>query len=45
MARLNHPYADTLVAARNKAWDDGKWVRDGLLAHAEKRTMRKVAAE
>ncbi len=33
------------MAARQKAWDDGKWVRDGLLAHARKKAARKVAAE
>ncbi|MDU9005920.1 1,2-phenylacetyl-CoA epoxidase subunit PaaA [Sedimentitalea todarodis] len=41
----NGPCNTERLAARNKAWDDGKWVRDGLLAHAEKRKMRKVAAE
>ncbi len=30
---------------RVKAWDDGAWVRDGLLAHAHKRAARKHAAE
>ncbi len=29
--------------ARRKAWDDGKWVRDAALAHAEKRASRKAA--
>jgi len=32
------------MAARVKAWEDGAWVRDGLLAHARKRAAR-VAAE
>jgi len=41
----NGPCNTERLAARNKAWDDGKWVRDGLLAHAEKRANRKVAAE
>jgi ring-1,2-phenylacetyl-CoA epoxidase subunit PaaA len=41
----NGPCNTERLAARNKAWDDGKWVRDGLMAHAEKRSMRKVAAE
>jgi ring-1,2-phenylacetyl-CoA epoxidase subunit PaaA len=41
----NGPCNTERLAARNKAWDDGKWVRDGLLAHAQKRKMRKVAAE
>jgi ring-1,2-phenylacetyl-CoA epoxidase subunit PaaA len=30
--------------ARNKAWDDGKWFREGLMAHAEK-NKQKIAAE
>jgi ring-1,2-phenylacetyl-CoA epoxidase subunit PaaA len=30
--------------ARNKAWDDGKWFREGLMAHAEK-TSSNIAAE
>ena len=31
--------------ARVKAWEDGAWVRDGLLAHARKKAARNVAAE
>jgi len=30
---------------RVKAWEDGEWVRDGLLAHARKKASAKVAAE
>ena len=30
---------------RQKAWEDGAWVREGLMAHAEKKAARKVAAE
>jgi ring-1,2-phenylacetyl-CoA epoxidase subunit PaaA len=30
---------------RVAAWDDGEWVREGLLAHARKKAARKVAAE
>ncbi len=30
------------LEARNKAWDDGAWVREGLMAHAAK---RQVAAQ
>ncbi|WP_368185057.1 1,2-phenylacetyl-CoA epoxidase subunit PaaA [Aestuariibius sp. HNIBRBA575] len=41
----NGPCNTERLAARNKAWDDGKWVRDGLLAHAQKRKARKVAAQ
>ncbi len=41
----NGPCNTERLAARNKAWDDGKWVRDGLMAHAEKKEARRVAAE
>ena len=41
----NGPCNVDRLAARNKAWDDGKWVRDGLLAHARKKYGSKVAAE
>ena len=33
------------IEARQKAWDDGAWVREAALAHAEKRRARKLAAE
>ncbi|WP_170390805.1 1,2-phenylacetyl-CoA epoxidase subunit PaaA [Ruegeria arenilitoris] len=41
----NGPCNTDRLAARNKAWDEGKWVRDGLLEHACKKHARKVAAE
>ncbi len=41
----NGPCNTDRLAARNKAWDDGQWVRDGLLAHAKKKRTRQVAAE
>ncbi|EEX08329.1 phenylacetate-CoA oxygenase, PaaG subunit [Ruegeria lacuscaerulensis ITI-1157] len=41
----NGPCNTDRLAARNKAWDDGRWVRDGLLEHARKKRARKVAAE
>jgi ring-1,2-phenylacetyl-CoA epoxidase subunit PaaA len=31
------------IADRKKAWDDGAWVRDAALAHAEKRRARQEA--
>lgn len=31
--------------ARNKAWDDGAWVREGLMAHAKKKRAADLAAE
>ncbi len=31
------------LAARKKAWDDGAWVREAALAHAEKRKARREA--
>ena len=41
----NGPCNTERLAARKKAWDDGKWVRDGLLAHARKKAARRIAAE
>jgi ring-1,2-phenylacetyl-CoA epoxidase subunit PaaA len=45
----NGPCNTERLNARNKAWDDGKWVRDGMLEHARKKAARvaasKVAAE
>lgn len=41
----NGPCSTERMEARNKAWDDGAWVREGLLAHAEKKRARKMAAE
>ena len=32
----NGPCNRERLAARQKAWDDGRWFRDGLMAHAEK---------
>ena len=32
------------LAARNKAWDDGAWVREAAMAHAEKQAARALAA-
>lgn len=33
------------MAARQKAWDDGEWFREGLMAHSKKRAAKKLAAE
>jgi ring-1,2-phenylacetyl-CoA epoxidase subunit PaaA len=33
------------MEARNKAWDEGRWVREGLLAHATKKRTKTLAAE
>ncbi|MGR3502351.1 1,2-phenylacetyl-CoA epoxidase subunit PaaA [Pseudaestuariivita sp.] len=33
------------IKTRKKAWDDGAWVREAALAHAEKRKTRALAAE
>ena len=43
--RGNGPCNTDRLAARNKAWEDGAWVRDGLMAHARKKAAAKVAAE
>jgi ring-1,2-phenylacetyl-CoA epoxidase subunit PaaA len=41
----NGPCNKERIAARQKAWDDGRWFRDGLMAHARKSVARKMAAE
>jgi ring-1,2-phenylacetyl-CoA epoxidase subunit PaaA len=41
----NGPCNTDRLRDRTKAWDDGQWVRDGLMAHARKKAARKVAAE
>jgi ring-1,2-phenylacetyl-CoA epoxidase subunit PaaA len=41
----NGPCNRERMEARVKAWDDGAWVRDGLMAHAEKRQTSRAAAE
>ncbi|KRS16820.1 1,2-phenylacetyl-CoA epoxidase subunit PaaA [Roseovarius indicus] len=41
----NGPCNAERLGARQKAWNEGQWVRDGLLAHARKNAARKVAAE
>ena len=41
----NGPCNTERLAARNKAWDDGAWVREGMMAHAAKRKAAKLAAE
>ena len=43
--RGNGPCNLERIEARQKAWDDGAWVRDGLMAHAEKRKALKQAAQ
>ncbi len=41
----NGPCNRDRIEARQKAWEDGRWFRDGLVAHAEKARARRVAAE
>ncbi|MEX0645793.1 MAG: 1,2-phenylacetyl-CoA epoxidase subunit PaaA, partial [Parvularculaceae bacterium] len=41
----NGPCNKERMAARQKAWSDGAWFRDGLMAHSKKRDARKMAAE
>ncbi|MGR3493003.1 MAG: 1,2-phenylacetyl-CoA epoxidase subunit PaaA [Shimia sp.] len=41
----NGPCSHERLSARQKAWDDGAWVREGMAAHAAKRAAAKVAAE
>jgi ring-1,2-phenylacetyl-CoA epoxidase subunit PaaA len=44
VVRGEGPLAKERVQARVQAWEDGKWVRDAAVAHAEKRNAR-IAAE
>jgi ring-1,2-phenylacetyl-CoA epoxidase subunit PaaA len=39
----NGPCNKERLAARNKAWDEGAWVRDAALAHAEKKASKNVS--
>ena len=41
----NGPCNTDRMEARQKAWNDGAWFRDGLMAHARKSSARRVAAE
>ncbi len=40
----NGPCNRERIAARVRAWDDGAWVRDAAVAHAEKRAARAARA-
>ncbi|MBV1897229.1 MAG: 1,2-phenylacetyl-CoA epoxidase subunit A, partial [Rhodobacteraceae bacterium] len=39
------PMARDRIRDRRRAWEDGAWVREAALAHAEKRRAQKIAAE
>ncbi len=39
----NGPCNKERLAARNKAWNEGAWVREAAMAHAEKKAKRKAA--
>ncbi|PIE08518.1 MAG: 1,2-phenylacetyl-CoA epoxidase subunit A [Rhodobacterales bacterium] len=41
----NGPCNTDRLEDRQKAWTDGAWVREGLMAHAEKRAAAKAAAQ
>lgn len=41
----NGPCSTERIEARQKAWDDGAWVREARLAHAAKKRSARVAAE
>ncbi|MEQ8748957.1 MAG: 1,2-phenylacetyl-CoA epoxidase subunit PaaA, partial [Amphiplicatus sp.] len=41
----NGPCNKERLGARQKAWSEGAWFREGLMAHAKKREARKMAAE
>jgi ring-1,2-phenylacetyl-CoA epoxidase subunit PaaA len=41
----NGPCNTERLEARNKSWEEGRWVREGMLAHAAKKRSAKLAAE
>ncbi|MEO0865544.1 MAG: 1,2-phenylacetyl-CoA epoxidase subunit PaaA [Pseudomonadota bacterium] len=41
----NGPCSVERIEARQRAWDDGAWVREGMLAHAARKRATQVAAE
>lgn len=41
----NGPCATERLEARNKAWDEGAWVRNAMMAHANKKHAAQLAAE
>lgn len=41
----NGPCNTDRLATRQKAWDDGAWVREAMQAHGQKKRARKQAAE
>ncbi len=41
----NGPCSVERIEARQKAWDDGAWVREARMAHAAKKRAQKIAAE
>lgn len=41
----NGPCSTDRIATRQKAWDDGAWVRHAMSVHADKKQAAKVAAE
>ena len=41
----NGPCNKERLEARNKAWDDGQWLRDGMMAHARKKAARAAASQ
>ena len=43
--RGNGPCNIDRLEKRQQAWEDGQWVRDGLLAHGRKKQAARVAAE
>ena len=39
----NGPCNKKRLDDRNAAWDNGKWVREAAIAHAEKKASRRVS--
>ena len=45
VVRGNGPCNEQRIEARQKAWDDGAWVREAAVAYAEKERIRKQKFE
>ena len=43
VVRGEGPMAHDRLTARREAWEKGAWVRDGVMAHADKRTSQAAA--
>jgi ring-1,2-phenylacetyl-CoA epoxidase subunit PaaA len=45
LLNVKGPLKKERIEARNQAWFDGHWVRDGILANARKKAARAASAK